>query len=197
MTQSASQSDTILTLEEYLTYEDGTDNRYELVDGELVKMPPESLENCDVAMRLLFQLAKFLPLTWLSYKDIEIEVSGRRAKTRLPDLMVLGEECRHALEGKTRGTITRDMPPPLVAIEIVSPGHANEVRDYRYKRSEYAARGILSYWIVDPQQHKVTVLSLVEGLYEETVYQNSDSIICPILPDIQIRVTDILENPLS
>ncbi len=31
-----------LTLEEYLAYDDSTDNRYELVDGRLVTMPPES-----------------------------------------------------------------------------------------------------------------------------------------------------------
>lgn len=30
-----------LTLEEYLKYDDGTDNQYELVAGELVEMPPE------------------------------------------------------------------------------------------------------------------------------------------------------------
>lgn len=36
-----------MTLEEYLNYDDGTDTRYELVDGELVAMPIESdLNNC-------------------------------------------------------------------------------------------------------------------------------------------------------
>ncbi|MBE9045995.1 Uma2 family endonuclease [Pleurocapsales cyanobacterium LEGE 10410] len=34
-----------LTLEEYLAYDDGTDNRYELVDGKLLIMPPESDRN--------------------------------------------------------------------------------------------------------------------------------------------------------
>lgn len=29
-----------LTFEEYFTYNDGTDDRYELVNGELVLMPP-------------------------------------------------------------------------------------------------------------------------------------------------------------
>ena len=33
---------TKLTLEEYLAYDDGTENRYELVDGKLIIMPPES-----------------------------------------------------------------------------------------------------------------------------------------------------------
>lgn len=30
---------TLLTFEEYLVYDDGSDSRYELVDGELVEMP--------------------------------------------------------------------------------------------------------------------------------------------------------------
>ena len=32
----------LMTLEEYLNYDDGTDTIYELVNGELVSMPPES-----------------------------------------------------------------------------------------------------------------------------------------------------------
>jgi hypothetical protein len=39
----------LLTMEEYLAYDDGTDTRYELVDGELVEMPPESPENCGLS----------------------------------------------------------------------------------------------------------------------------------------------------
>ncbi|WP_333028231.1 MULTISPECIES: hypothetical protein [unclassified Microcoleus] len=34
-----------LTFEEYLSYEDNTDNRYELIDGELIARPPESEPN--------------------------------------------------------------------------------------------------------------------------------------------------------
>jgi len=183
----------ILTFEEYLVYDDGTDKRYELVDGELVEMPPEAPENCDITRRLFAELLKQLPLIWLSYKELELEVTGRSAKTRIPDLMILGDECRTAVEGQTRGTILREMPPPLIIMEVVSPGHANQVRDYRYKRSEYAARGVLEYWIVDPQQDKITVLLLVEGLYEETVYGLGDTIASHIIPELQIDVAAILQ----
>ena len=37
-----SATKTLLSLEEYLTYDNGTENRYKLVDGQLVTMPPES-----------------------------------------------------------------------------------------------------------------------------------------------------------
>lgn len=177
---------------DYYAYDDGTGNRYELVDGELVLMPPESIFNSDVSMRLLLELAKIVPLYLLKYKEIMIEVSGRRAKVRIPDLLVLGEECRAALETTNRGTITHEMPPPLIAIEVVSPGTENEVRDYRFKRSEYAARGIAEYWIVDPVQNKITVLSLVEGFYEESIYIRDDVIKSGVIPEIKIKVSDIL-----
>ena len=45
-----------MTLEEYLTYDDGTDARYELVDGELVEMPSESDVNNAIAILLILQL---------------------------------------------------------------------------------------------------------------------------------------------
>ncbi|WP_367889252.1 Uma2 family endonuclease [Leptolyngbya iicbica] len=44
------------------------------------------------------------------------------------------------------------MPAPLLVVEVVSPGKVNEDRDYRYKRSEYATRGIGEYWIIDPSR---------------------------------------------
>ncbi|MEQ9369960.1 MAG: Uma2 family endonuclease [Coleofasciculus chthonoplastes F3-SA18-01] len=113
-------------------------------------------------------------------------MSGSRATTRLPDLMVLSEELATALEGASRSTIMIDMPPPQLVVEVVSPGRENADRDYRYKRSEYAARGIAEYWIVDPIQQRVTVLEWVEGLYEERVFQGNQRIISPMLPDLDL-----------
>ncbi|MFM7372158.1 MAG: Uma2 family endonuclease, partial [Sphaerospermopsis kisseleviana] len=58
------------SFEDYYAYDDGTGNRYELVDGELVLMPPESIFNSDISMRLLLELAKIVPLHLLKYKEI-------------------------------------------------------------------------------------------------------------------------------
>lgn len=74
------------------------------------------------------------------------------------------------------------MPPPALVMEVASPGKANEDRDYRYKRSEYAAKGIAEYWIVDPQANRITVLRLVDGLYEETGFVGNAVIVSSIFP---------------
>ena len=158
-----------MTLEEYLNYDDdGTDTRHELENGELIALPPESDLNSRIASFLFaFFLKQDIPFYRIRI-GTEIVVSGSRATTRFPDVMVLSEELATALAGASRSTVMPEMPPPLLVVEVVSPKQEN--RDYRYKRSEYAARGIAEYWIVDPMQQKVTVLEWVEGLYEETVY---------------------------
>ncbi|YAG04542.1 hypothetical protein NSTC731_00748 [Nostoc sp. DSM 114167] len=72
-------------------------------------------------------------------------------------------------------------------------GKANEDRDYRYKRSEYAARGIAEYWIVDPQINTVTVLILVDGFYEETRFVGNSAIASTIFPELQLTAEQVLK----
>jgi Uma2 family endonuclease len=79
-----------------------------------------------------------------------------------------------------------------LVVEVVSPGREN--RDYRYKRSEYAARGISEYWIVDPMQQKVTIVEWVEGMYEEKVYRGDEPIASPMLGTLELTPTQVLQG---
>ncbi len=180
-----------MTIEDYLTYDDGTDTRYELVNGELIAMPTESDLNNRIAS---FLFAIFLQ-SGISYYRLrmgaQIAVSGAQATAREPDLMVLSEETAAALKGATHCLITQDMPPPLLVVEVVSPKQEN--RDYRYKRTEYAARQIPEYWIVDAIAQKVTILQWVDGLYEEEqVYQNDAVILSGIFANITLTAAQVL-----
>ncbi|MGH2414734.1 MAG: Uma2 family endonuclease [Microcystaceae cyanobacterium] len=174
----------IMSLEDYFNYDDDTDSRYELEDGELSVIPPESDLNLRIASFLLVYFAQQgIPFYRLRI-GTEIVVSGTRATVRLPDLMVLTEELAIALESASRSTVTMDMPPPQLVVEVVSPGKKNKDRDYRYKRSQYQARGIAEYWIVDPIGQRVTVLSLVEGLYEEAVFEGDEALASTLLLEL-------------
>ena len=179
-----------ITLEDYLAYDDGTDTRYELVNGELVAMPPESDLNHCIAS---FLFATFLQLGIPYYQlriGTQIAVSGARATAREPDLVVLSEAAAEALEGARSDLLTYDMPPPLLVVEVVSPGQGD--RDYRHKRSEYAARCIPEYWIVDPTAQKVTVLEWVDGLYEEQVYEGDQAIQSPQFAELNLVAATVL-----
>jgi len=192
MTQTAPSSSKLLTMEEYLAYDDGTDTRYELVDGELVEMPVESQVNATIAKFLLFEFVKHFPIAMLAFKDTEIEVTGRRAKCRLPDLMVHSEESYAALVGANRAILLRDMPPPLLAVEVVSPGTKNRDRDYRYKRTEYAAREIAEYWIIDPEMQQITLCLWVNGQYEDKIYQGDTPIQSTVIPGFNLSAAQML-----
>lgn len=191
MTSTTSHLTSFLTFDDYLAYDDDTDARYELVDGVLVEMPPESDANLDLTRFIFVELLKHVPFQMIAYKEIEIEVSGRRSSCRLPDLIVHSEESKAALAGKAWGTIMRDMPPPALVIEVVSPGAANRLRDYRYKHTEYAARQIMEYWIVDPQEKQVTLCRWMDGAYEDEVLKGKDCLSSSIVPEFDLTVADM------
>ena len=173
-----------MSLEDFLAYTEEVEIRYELENGELCEMPPESDLNRRIATFLLIYFAQLGVLPECLTQKTEIAVSGSRVTVRLPDLMVLSEEAAAALAEATRSTITMEMPPPRLVVEVVSPGKQNIDRDYRYKRSQYQARAIAEYWIVDPLTQRVTVLHWVEGLYEEATFDGEAIVTSPLLTDL-------------
>ncbi|MCW6049314.1 Uma2 family endonuclease [Lyngbya sp. CCAP 1446/10] len=185
-----------LTFEEYLTYEDDTDNRYELINGELITLPPESGPNNFIANYLLFTLASsgFIPLMLIRTHMCEIQVPILRegdAANRYPDLVILQPE--HILLTASRLTITLDMPPPQLVVEVVSPGRVGRDRDYISKRAQYAARGIPEYWIVDPQEEIVAVLRLESGEYVEVgMFQGEQALVSPTFPQLNLTARQVL-----
>jgi Uma2 family endonuclease len=180
----------LMTLEEYLIYDDGTDTLCELVNGELIPMPPESDRNQQVSISLIVYLSQIGIPPQLLRNQMAIAVTGGRATARIPDLTVLTEDLALELRETNRSTILGDMPPPILVVEVVSP--KQDKRDYRYKRSEYAARQIPEYWIVDPILDKVTILELVEGWYEEQVYTAEQKIVSPQFSQFNLTAKQVL-----
>ena len=179
-----------MTLEEFLEYDDDTEVMYEFVDGEPILMATESETNRRIASFLFVYFAQLsIPPYRLSMKT-EIITTGSRM--RIPDLVVFSEELAKAMEGAKRSLIVSDMPAPLLVVEVVSPNQSS--RDYRHKRSEYAARGILEYWIVDPILGRVTVLEWVDGFYEEKVYEGEQVIISPIFTELKLQAFQVLQQ---
>ncbi|MBP0035108.1 MAG: Uma2 family endonuclease [Roseofilum sp. Belize BBD 4] len=170
-----------MSLEEFLNYDDGTDTVYQLEDGELVVMPPESYLNQRIAVALLIYFAQIGIAPECLLIKTEVVVSGMRPTLRVPDLLVLSEEGAQSLQGASRSTISLEMPPPQLVVEVVSPGKENANRDYRYKLSQYQSRGISEYWIVDPMEERITVFVLVEGLYESREFSGEEVLESPFL----------------
>jgi Uma2 family endonuclease len=75
-----------MSLEEYLTYDDGMDARYELVDGVLVEMGAESRCNIKIPLFLIQAFLRWVDYDRLGIKE-KIQVDSAYVSARDPDLM--------------------------------------------------------------------------------------------------------------
>jgi Uma2 family endonuclease len=120
------------------------------------------------------------------------------------DAIVLGSEARFALSpthgrkpdltvylgGRrppARGVV--DVPPDI-AVEVVSPSPRDERRDRQDKMAEYAAFGILFYWIVDPQHRRLEIYERTQAAVYAARLQAARGVI-PSVPGCPGLVIDL------
>ncbi|MEH2127246.1 Uma2 family endonuclease [Nostoc sp.] len=154
----------ISTLEEYINFDDGTDKQYELKDGVLVEMPPGTGKHEAIITLLLVRF--FLEIQKMGL-PLQPRPNGTEVLTnkqpRRPDICVITNQQAQSIESTS--TILKTAPPLLV--EVVS---SESVDRDNQKTSEYAAIGVVEYWIVDPLKNKLTVCLLDNSSYKQTVF---------------------------
>ena len=180
------------SFEEYLSYEDGTDKLYELFNGELIEVPPESGKNVQIATFLLLQFASLVGYRRVRGHGLELEVNGE-PRNRYPDLTILREE--HIQQLTKRNTLRLTMTPPLLVVEVVSPGELQRNRDYVAKRMQYQDCGIPEYWIIDPNTQTILVLELVDRTYTEVgSFTGQEQIQSPQFTELNLTAAQIFDS---
>ena len=105
-------------------------------------------------------------------------------KYREPDIMFLRSRRISNWKGHPAGAD--------LVVEVVSEGKENWERDHVEKRQEYAAAGIAEYWIVDPQERKISVLTLDGSDYREHgVFTSGDTASSVLLSGFVCQVNDV------
>ncbi|PZV04382.1 MAG: hypothetical protein DCF22_25515 [Leptolyngbya sp.] len=183
MTQAAIRSR--VSFEEYIDICAQSDERYELVRGNLHQMNPPTV--------LHYRITKFLeqvldqeienyldPDEWETFREV-----GQRTEdnsSRLPDLAIVSRVEADRLLKQTAVF----QSPSLLAVEVVSPSSASD--DYEEKLREYQALGIPEYWVVDyeglgaakhigfPKAPTLTVYELINGKYQARQFWGDDQI---------------------
>ncbi|MDA0269304.1 MAG: Uma2 family endonuclease [Cyanobacteria bacterium] len=182
------------TLDDYLTHDDSTDARYELVNGELVAMAQPKGRHGAIAEFLndtFRDEIKRLGREWTA-KQMAIAIQsprgGRWDTARIPDVMVLSLEQWRILRDQ-EAIIRLNDPPPFLVVEVVSD--STVTTDYRTKRVEYNVLNIPEYWVVDPIKHCITVMQPVEDLYEALQFTGSAPIPSLIFPELSLTVAEV------
>ncbi|WP_424095943.1 Uma2 family endonuclease [Moorena producens] len=179
------------SFDEYLLYNDNSEKFYELFNGELIEMPPESGVNVEIATFLLIRFALLVGHRRVRGQGLELEVRGE-PKNRYPDLTIIREE--HVQQLSKRNTIRLSMSPPLLVVEVVSPGELQRERDYIAKRIQYQDCAIPEYWIVDPESQTILVLELTGNTYTEVGSFSGDELVLSSgFKDITLKVSEVFD----
>ncbi|MGL5032922.1 MAG: Uma2 family endonuclease, partial [Microcystaceae cyanobacterium] len=106
------------SFQEYLAYDDGTDNKYELVNGELKLMPTASGFHVFILTFVYDILKAEIDKQKQQWKVMPGNVGVRtgKGKSRIPDLIILSESQCQEVRKMSRAVLET---PPLLAIEIV------------------------------------------------------------------------------
>ncbi len=161
-------------------------HRYERAHGRLVVIPPPGHHHHVVAG----YLRKYLGAYEISHPEIvefvfqESWLSADEATDRHPDIAVY-------LRSESSNQEIPQRVPDII-FEVVSPGPDAHQRDYVQKRREYESIEVSEYVIVDRFEHRVTVLRLAEGRYQETTLSSSDDYSSPLLPGLLIPLHEIV-----
>jgi Uma2 family endonuclease len=169
------------------------EGRCEYWDGELVPVMSESGLNALVANYLfVLMMNAGIPFQLLRPHSCEVEVPGR-PRTRFPDLTVL--DAAHLQLTAHNERITRDMLPPRLLVEVVSPGDEqseNYQRDYQDKPRQYAAIAVPEYWLIDPDRAWVMVGTLNNGAYQYQTFRGDEAIVSPTFPNLHLTAAQVL-----
>jgi Uma2 family endonuclease len=155
----------------------------------------ESIQNVEIADALRDRIKaeiKRLNMNWRSYQNsIGVEVERSDKQERIPDILVINKETR-ALISRDSRIVTRDMPDPILVVEIVSPSSVKE--DLEEKPFEYMERGVGEYVSIDWKQQRIIVWSRTDGKsYNVNEYNKGDAVITlESFPEITMTLNQMI-----
>ena len=163
----------------------------ELVDGCLEFLPMPTYSHQCLVRFLFLQLDRAAQQSGrgeASFAPCPIRLWNSRF--REPDVFFLSAE-----------RISRREDPPQgaeIVIEVLSPGSSNPERDLIQKRADYARACVPEYWIVDPEQSLVTVLTLGAGDYAvHGEFASGSTASSVFLPEFTIDVAALFASARS
>ena len=173
------------SVEQYLALTAQTNRLLEYTDGviEVLPMPTDKHQSISLFLLLCF-LAFVRPRGGVAfYAPLRLEI--RPGKFREPDLLIL----MRSDDPRRQNDYWRGAD---LVVEIVSPD--NPARDLEEKPRDYAEAGIPEYWIVNPLDETVTVLTLTDGSYSEYgVFRRGEEARSKLLDGFTVRVDQIFD----
>ena len=173
------------TEEQYLALTNQTNHLIEFTDGEIEVLPMPTRSH-QLMLLLLYDLFRaVIQRTGGIVLVAPMRLQIRPGKHREPDILLL----RDAEDPRNQDAFW--LGADLV-VEIVSPDRPE--RDIQEKPRDYAEARIPEYWIVNPLNATITVLTLEGSSYRpHGVFQRGERATSHLLPDFSVLVAQVFE----
>ena len=171
------------TYEEYYRLND--DQRYEIIDGNLLMAPSPDSWHQDWSRKLFRLMDQFVTRNKLGevyYAPFDVVLDSDN--TVQPDLIFVSSANLGIIKQRAIfGT-------PDLLVELISP---SSVRRDRYdKKDLYARFGVKEYWIGDPANKSLEILTLKEGNYElHCAAEEKGKLTSPMLAGLEFDLAQV------
>jgi Uma2 family endonuclease len=196
--ETAFRSEELFTQEEFWLWleqrRESDVNRYELINGRIVMSPPAKFRHGFVEGNLHRLIA---PSVHAAGSGITLGSSAGfdlpTGDTLEPDFSFISRERWQAGPQPSPGDKGFTRIVPDLAIEILSATSVR--RDRIEKRLIYARCGVREYWLIDPTRGEIALFTSLDDRFGEPQVLTSGEIVSRVLPDLRIRVEDVLAEP--
>jgi len=175
------------TYADYKEWELAEGERYEVIYGEAYAMAAPNTEHQEISGALFNQIYNYLSgkpcKVYHAPFDVRLFYEEDESDDTVvqPDITVICDEKKRGYEG-CRGA-------PDLVIEILSP--SNTAIEMERKLSLYQDAGVREYWIVNPENKRVTVYRFQKGAIQTYTYKNADTVPVFIFSDLNISLEQV------
>jgi Uma2 family endonuclease len=172
--------------DEYLWLTDRTNRPVEFSDGSIEVLPMPTDEHQGISGFFYTAFGNYLASRGGIVRYSPLRLRLREGRFREPDLMLLRDRADPRRDNRYwRGAD--------LVLEIVSADEPT--RDLVEKRREYEAAGIPEYWIVNPLNRTIIVLTLRDGVYaEHGIFAPGAQASSPLLVGFVVAVDDVFAS---
>ncbi|MGI8915608.1 MAG: Uma2 family endonuclease [Chloroflexota bacterium] len=180
------------TFEDWLALPDDG-RRYELLNGELVEMPPPNANHGSIAVALTLWLGQAQHAGYgrvmAAPVAVILDAAIRRENAPEPDVFFVQRRREHIIRaGAVEGV-------PDLVIAILSLGNRRDDLPRGTKWDLYQRFAVPHYWIVDPEARTVTQYAYEHGHFGPPVLLGlDDTLAFPLAPEITLPVADLFRN---
>ena len=173
----------------YLWLTDHSNRLIEFTDGCIEELPMPTFTHQSVLAFLYDLFRAYLKPRGGVVLFAALRLRVRPGKFREPDLLLLRDRTDRRCQD-------RYWEGADLVVEVVSPD--NPDRDLVEKRADYAEAGIPEYWIADPRDETIRVLSLQGAAYvEHGPYRRGDPATSALLADFAAEVSAVFDAPAT